>query len=1004
MKSAQAASEIKPTLQQIYINKFNRKLKSMGKDTVTNINKKPSKPWWIYPAGRKKFTQRLKMPQKIFQQQFLNKQIMSPTFPFNQNKNVDLTSDMEIIKITTIVETIRQKRENNARMLEAAKNIQKIIAKKRSKRSSYESENNSTVTKDPRRSRQEKTFVSNKKSRHPKRNEKQQTRNLPTRKLRNGNASDLKTANNVAIPSTVFYKRIWEYINGTRPHSDIISGYNSLENNSEKNNSTCTDKDRITASQSQEDKLQATSPDIKPEREFYKRIWDIINATQLNGNAKARSRRNASIPKSNATLTPLCIQEQTMNYEEDKQVQATNEKTTLNITDINSPDISETGPYISGFWTVVNKTQWQPKKIPIVNIAKLNNDPILSPLVNSASEVDDLNKFPDKVANFVDSLDNSTGYINKAHNSAKEIITKPGPPYSSEESFASSVLPTESTVDKPSQEKDQTERAENDSTGTTPDYDPLNIPYVEVPDYSDQQEDSLDKSNQSATAARYKEYDDYDYSPKRLHDAGDFSSKSPSAEIKVVQTETDEPDTSLNNSRSSCTENKDSIECVDKYDVEDTTLRNNTKNVTDDNVHRSAEDSAETASEENENSDIIDFDEYKKPINWDEFFKNDPILESIRVIFSKKHDNKENPDRTEESEEVKTYATDPKEQSYDYFTNNEDSYGDHVFDDRNKTKEDNDFYAKKETKESETIDKNHHPYNDKDFFKHIFGKDSDKKSNYKENYKKNSDHTKESEEVETYATDSKEHKENPDRTKEFEEIETYATDSKEHNENSDSTKESEEVKTYATDLKKHKENPNRIEESKEPETYVTDPKEQTQDYFAKNEDYYDNHRIASDDVDEASDREEETDFYAKKEEEESEIIDKDPLYDDKDFFKHIFGNDNDKESSDIVDTENEFLSRYFTKDVLRQLRDNSTAEEDRQREESRNKEDIHKTLSRILDKKDQFSRLDDNLNKMIEKGEAIPIKYNNFWSLEYESPRKRNKDNKKEIEDSKEEA
>jgi len=86
MKSAQAASEIKPTLQQIYINKFNRKLKSMGKDTATSTKKKP---WWIYPAGRKKFTQRLKMPQKIFQQQFLNKQIMSPTFPLinNQNKN-----------------------------------------------------------------------------------------------------------------------------------------------------------------------------------------------------------------------------------------------------------------------------------------------------------------------------------------------------------------------------------------------------------------------------------------------------------------------------------------------------------------------------------------------------------------------------------------------------------------------------------------------------------------------------------------------------------------------------------------------------------------------------------------------------------------------------------------------------------------------------------------------------------------------------------------------------
>lgn len=186
-------------------------------------------------------------------------------------------------------------------------------------------------------------------------------------------------------------------------------------------------------------------------------------------------------------------------------------------------------------------------------------------------------------------------------------------------------------------------------------------------------------------------------------------------------------------------------------------------------------------------------------------------------------------------------------------------------------------------------------------------------------------------------------------------------------------------------------------------TYATDPKEQSQDYFAKNEDYHDNHKTVSDDRDEANDREEETDSHERKEEEESEVNDEDP-YDNKDFFRHIFGKDNAKESSDTVDTENEFLSRYFTKDVLLQLRDNSTAEEDRQREESRNREDIQKTLSSILEKKDQFSRLDENLNKMIEKGEAIPIKYNNFWSLEYESPRTRNEDNEEEKENSKEEA
>jgi len=946
MKSTQAASEIKPTLQHAHINKFNRKLKSMGKNTAISSEKKLSKPWWIYPNSIewKKHTQHLKMPQKLLQQQekFLNKQIMSPTFHLmnNQNKNVDLSDpDMEIIKITTVVEAIRQKRQNSAQMLKAAKSIQKIIGNKRSKRSSYKPGNNSQDVQ------REKTIISNKKSRHPNPNYRKQfksKRTLSTKKpLRNKNATDLKTANNVAIPSTVFYKRIWEYINGTRPHTDIISGYNSLENNSD--NSTCIDKDRITASQSQEDKSQVTSANIKPERDFYKRIWDIINATQSIRNEKARSKRNANIPESNAASTP-CIQEETDNYKEDKQVQATNNKIPLNITDINLSEISDSGPYISGFWNIANKIQWQPNQIPVEDLAKLNNNPILSSLATSASEVDDLNKFPDKVESVdYSSLDNSTEYTNEMRNSSQEIISEPGSPYSSEESFTtSSFLPTESTVEKPLQEKNQVKRVEN-STGTIPNYDPSNIPYVEVPDYSDQQEKSLDKNNQSTTPVRYNEYDsDYDYIPKQLYDADDFSSKSPSAKIKVVQTESDGLETSLNanHSRLSCTENKNSAECVDNYDVEDTKLRNNTEDVTDD-IHHSAE-------EENENSDFIDFDEYKKPINWDEFLK-DPILESIRAVFSKKYDHKENPDRTETSEEIET---DPKEQSYNYFTKNDDFHDD-TFNDRDKTKEETDSYEKKEAKESEIVDKDP-PYNDKDFFKHIFGKDSDKESEYKEN---------------------------PDRTKNSKEIETYTTDPEEHNEDSDRTEEFEEIKTYATD-----------------------PKEQSQDYFVKNEDH-DDHRIVSDDTDEVNSKEEDTDSYAKKEEKQSEEIDEDPHSDyDKDFFKNIFEKDNDKESSDTVDAEKEFLSRYFTKDVLHQLQDNSTAEEDRQKEESRNREDIQKTLSKILEKKDRFSRLDENLNKMIEKGEAIPIKYNNFWSLEYESPRKRNKDNEQETENSKEEA
>ncbi|XP_011642719.1 uncharacterized protein LOC105430734 isoform X1 [Pogonomyrmex barbatus] len=828
MKPTQAASEIKPILtKQAYINKLNRKLKSVGKDAANGLKKEPSKPWWAYSVGRRNLAQRLKMPQKVLQEKFLNERIMSlTTSPVNnQIKNVNLSPDMEIVKITTVVEAIRQKRQKIAQMSEVAENIQAMIGKKRSKRSSHESRKSSTTVKNSRRAEEKKTVVSNKKSRYSKsRPRKEQTDSKSRNSSRKKEVADLKTANS-AIPSTVFYKRIWEYINGTRSHSDIIG--DSLEKNSEKDNSTCTDNDRIATSQSQNDKSQVISPNVKPERDFYKRIWDIINATQAYENSKIRSKRDANIGQSDAASTPLCIQEQTDDYEQ----LTTNEKRSLDIADTINPssEISDPDSYISGFWPVANDTQWQPKTatVPLLNAAaKLNDDLTLRPLANiaSASEVDDLNKFPDKVEQVdYSSSDNSTG-----HNSSQEIITDPGPPYSSEESFATSLyLPIERAVDKAPREEDrETPQAENYSS-TTPNYDPSKIPYVEISDYSDQQED---KSNQSATAAKYKEYDDDDYGVEQLYNIDALPSKSPNAEIKVEPTESeDEPETSLdaNDSRSRCAENKDSPkECADKYDVEDTKLRNNTEDGAD--VQRSAEDSAEiSSSEESENSDFVHFDinEYRKPFNLDEFFKNDPLFKSIRAAISReyaKYDYEKNPPpRTEGSEEVETYATDPKERSQDYFAKNEER--DVASDDKDKTEEETDSYEKKETKESEINNENYYPYDDKDFFKRIFEKDKD----------------------------------------------------------------------------------------------------------------------------------------------------------------------NDKESSDAVDTEKEFLSRYFTEDVLSQLRDNSTAEEDRQKEESRNKEEIHKTLSKILDKKDQFSRLDDNLNKMVEKGETIPIKYNNYWSLEYESPRRR---------------
>jgi len=809
----------------------------MKKYTANNLKKKPNKLWWAYPhnAKSKIFQQSLEMPQKMLQVQekSLNEQIILP-FPINdQNKNINLSPDMEIIKITTIVEAIRQKRKRDAQISETIQNIHEIIGKKRLKRSPRESGYKSMTT-NSRHDQEKKTFTLNKRARYPKSHRDQQKESLPTRKR----AVDLKIASNIAIPSTVLYKRIWEYINGTRPHSDIINDYSFLMNNSEKNNSTCTDKDQITVSQSQKHKLQVISPNIKPEQDFYKRIWDIINATQSTyESTKPRSKRNANIPKSN-TSSQLCLQERKANYyPEDTQPQTINDEVTLDIAKtINPREISD--PYVSDFWNF-NKTQQQPKTaIPIVNMIKSNND-LISSSVNAAtaSEVADLNKFPDNIEANIDHLssDNSTEY--EKHNRSQKIITKPRPLYSSQEqenSTISSSSPIKQTIDNTPEKEDQTKYTKDYSANTTPIYDPSNIPYVEVPDYTDQQEDSLDKGNQNLTAEKYKEYDS-DYVNFETHDNPDeFSSKSPSGKIKVlqnIQTENNEPEISLNNadiSDSRCTE--DSIECTDKYDVKDTKLRNN--NASDDTQHsiEDSESDLESNKHENSTTDFVDFDinEYRKPFNLDDFIEDDPIFENIQTNHSKentKYNGKENPaDRNEESEEFEIYATVPKEESDNYFRKNEDYDDGITYDDRDEAKKNTHSSAEEKAEDSDVISEDHYHY------------------------------------------------------------------------------------------------------------------------------------------------------------------------DDKDFLSHIFRENNDKEPSESVNNEDKFLSHYFTKDVLDKLRENSTAEEERQREESRNREEIHKTLSKILDKKDRFSRLDENLDKMIEEGETIPIKYNNFWSLEYESPRKKNEE------------
>lgn len=868
------ASEMKPAMRPAHISEFigRSKVPSAEENSVeSHVEKGPSEAWWAQHAGWRTPARRTEESQEMSQRPMvpipLHERVTSQKLSSAGVRSIDLPPlETEAVKITTIVETIRRRRIQRS-VESAGRATRDIPWKKRSRRSLDEPE--TRAAKGPRRLSSSET-----------------------------RADDLRATNNVPIPSTVFYKRIWEYINGTRPHSDIVSGYGaSADHSGEAGNSACADKDDpVAVSQSRTDELRAAGPAAKPEREFYKRIWDIINATSgrhrtPHEKARTRPKRNADIPTGD-TVARTCAQE----ADREGGEQTTNEEARRRADDATgSRRVSD--PYVSGFWAVASKdAQWQPLEIAIPQ----SSGPISR--ANEATEAADLNRSPptpsdgadDEADSFEDDdpMAKHAGEETRGNDRPHEPLTEPGPPYlpRRENSTVSSLAPT---INEPSRNDDRAEYVEHDET-TSSLYDPSNIPYVEVPDYSDRPEDTLEKKNHSAN--EYKvEYDDagdyVDPGSYRVNEAqNNFSAKSPpSAEIQLLPGTRAERVSSLDVSR--CTENRESFaECAsDERDApdraEDDTngeARDRSENNANNDAQRPPEVPEQSTERDDSGADFapapFDIEEYRKPFDLDDFFKDDSAFRPV-----------------------------------------------------------GDGAARAETRHED-----------------------ESRENPKRNYDVN-----DTRKFEKSARD--------DETMEFEKSDR--DDGSEESEKSDRNDESGQYKAAY-------------------------PRAGWYDYFAKNVDFHD-------DDDEEEEKTEETDESDPREEKvakSSETINGDYRPpNDRDFLRHIFEKDDGGESrSDVVDTENEFLSRYFTEDVLRQLRENSTAAEDRKREESRNRENIHKTLSRILDKKDRFSRLDENLDKMIEEGETVPIRYNNFWSLEYESPRRKNNSGEAEEQEEKE--
>lgn len=705
-KLLQTAGEIKPTLQPAYINKFKRQSEAIEKDTVNSLNKKPNKLWSTHPGftGRKKLAQNSKVSKKMLQRWNVPSEKISSS---KSSPNTNRDKDIDAIKITTIVEAIRRRGQSAQ--------IRGIIGNERSMRSPREMENNlSAGARSIRKKR-----ATNERSLRPKRlYRNRRGESVPTEARATGD--DLTAASNVGIPSDVFYKRIWEYINGTRPHYDITRGYGGAvaKSDFEKDNSTCVDQNPITVSQSRKNELRAVTPDfVEPRRALYEHIWDIINATRSRyGAAESRAKRDASIPEiASATVASAsCVEE------------AAEERETTS----RPRDASDPGLYASGFWTVANQTRWRPATV-IPNVtasaaAARSSDGLTTSSRASAahaSEVVDSNEFRDGgVRGNADrsSAGSPTGKADEEENNEGDPTSSP--PLES----------TESACEDSSPRDEGREGAARHSTDE-PVYDLSKIPYAVVPGYSDRRENGSDVIKRRLIAAGREEYEDGDrrVDPERFHD--DRSSR-------IVST--DGGSTKINSHPSAgngsdecsslvgiarCTENKNSDECNNNEDAESS--RDDTEDDASDDARQPAEDSAESAPEGEDSTTAhaparFGIDEVGESFDLDDFVQDNPVFQSTEATSGEERDA--NYDDSKESAESETYAAYPKEEAYDYFTKNEDSHDFPIFDANDEERKET--QAEGEARNSEMIKEDYYRYGDKDFFKRIFERDRDQKS------------------------------------------------------------------------------------------------------------------------------------------------------------------------------------------------------------------------------------------------------------------------------------
>ncbi|XP_033347571.1 protein starmaker-like [Bombus vosnesenskii] len=215
--------------------------------------------------------------------------------------------------------------------------------------------------------------------------------------------------------------------------------------------------------------------------------------------------------------------------------------------------------------------------------------------------------------------------------------------------------------------RDHQKSVENVTSSAIAEYNPNKIPYVEVPDYSDIREESLDERDRKENETRTDFVDpevfaDLKESAKSPNDSSEGSvkdksrknsrenlSKEKESDLTNLDkfSDTDEPDTDKSKESS-----KESSELSKNDELEENDKKNLFKDSKDDlnnaNLKKlewkenarerngePQEDSEETGQGDSESKSgpiIFDINEYRKPFDLDEFLKDDPIMKKLNLL------------------------------------------------------------------------------------------------------------------------------------------------------------------------------------------------------------------------------------------------------------------------------------------------------------------------------------------------------------------------------------